>query len=79
MVLSGVAAHDEDHVGIRNVGPAVSHGSPAKRGGQTGHRGAVSKTGLMFVGENAEAEAEFAQQKVNFCRVGTAADQSDAG
>src|SRR5215813_9915359 len=62
MVLGGVAPHDENHVCVGNVGPAVRHSSAAKRGGQTGHRWAVSKTGLIFVGDNAQAEAKLSQQ-----------------
>ena len=51
MVFSRVAAHDQHDVGVGDVGPAVCHGPAAKRGGQTGHRGAVSKPGLIFVGD----------------------------
>jgi len=42
MVLSGVAAHDQDDIGILDVDPTVGHRPAAERGGQTGHRGTVS-------------------------------------
>ena len=75
MVFRGVASHDEDDIGIGNVGPTVGHGPSAEGGGQTGHRGAVSKPGLILVGENAETEAKLSQQKVDLVRVGAAADE----
>ena len=62
MVLGGIAAHHQNDVGVGDVGPAIGHGASSERGGQTGHRGAVSKPGLVFVGENAETEAKLAEQ-----------------
>ena len=53
MVLGRVAAHDQNDVRIGDIRPAVGHRPPAERGGQTGHRGAVSETGLIFVGDDA--------------------------
>ena len=60
MVFSRIPTHYKDHVTVGNVRPAIGHGSAAKSGGQTGHRGAVSKPGLVFVGLNSETEAKFA-------------------
>jgi len=53
MILGRIAAHDEDDIRVRDVRPPVRHGPTAERGGQTGHRWAVSKTGLILVGHDA--------------------------
>ncbi|MCY1440184.1 hypothetical protein D9M71_564490 [compost metagenome] len=45
--FGGVTAHDEDQVGILDVGPVIGHGSAAKRRGKTCHRRAVSDTRLV--------------------------------
>ena len=37
--LGGVAAHDDDDVGVLDVHPVVGHRAATERGGQTGHRG----------------------------------------
>ena len=76
MIFRRVAAHDQNDVCVGDVGPAVRHGPAAKRGGQTGHRGAVSKTGLIFVGDDAETEAELAEQVVDLVGIGAAADHA---
>ena len=47
MGLGGVAAHDENDVGILDVDPVIRHRSTAKRRGKTCHRRAVSHTGLI--------------------------------
>ena len=78
VILRGIAPHDQNHVRVGDVGPAVRHGAAAEGGGQTGHRGAVSKTGLVLVGENPEAEAKLAQQVVDLVGVGAAADHREA-
>ena len=46
VVLGGVAAHHQDDIGIPDVDPVVGHRTASERGGQTGHRGAVSNPGL---------------------------------
>jgi hypothetical protein len=79
MVLRWVPSHYKNHVGIGDIRPAVRHSPAAERGGQTGHRGAVSKTGLVFVSENAKPESELAKQVVHFVSVGAAADQRGVG
>ena len=77
MVLGRVAAHDQNDVRIGDIRPAVGHGPPAEGGGQTGHRGAVSESGLVFVGDDAETEAEFSEEVVDLVGIGAAADESN--
>src|SRR6266480_5327817 len=55
MIFSRVAAHHQNHITIDDVGPTVGHGATAECGGQTGHRGAMSKSGLVFVSQYAQA------------------------
>jgi hypothetical protein len=79
MILRWISSHDENDVCIGDIGPAVRHSSAAESGGQTGHRGAVSKTGLIFVSDYTEPKSELAQQVVHFIRVGAAADHGGVG
>jgi hypothetical protein len=44
VVFSRVAAHGQHHIRVADVGPAVRHRASPERGGQTGHRRAVSYT-----------------------------------
>src|ERR1700749_2133202 len=55
MSLGGVAAHNYDEIGIFNVSPGIRHCATAKRRSQTGHRRAVSNTGLVVEDEHARA------------------------
>jgi hypothetical protein len=48
MRFGGIAAHDEDYVGILDVDPVIRHRSTAKRRGKTCHRRAVSHTSLVI-------------------------------
>jgi hypothetical protein len=75
MVLGWIPAHDEHHVRIGDIRPAVRHGPATESGGQTGHRGAMSKPGLAFVSQDAKAEAELAKKEVEFVGIRTAPDQ----
>ena len=79
MIFRGVATHDQNDIGVGDIGPAVRHGPAAERGGQTGHRGAVSKTGLIFVSDDSETEAKLAEQVVDLIGVGAAADHGGIG
>ena len=47
VVLGRVGPHHQDDIGILDVLPVVGHRPATERGGQTGHRGAVSYAGLM--------------------------------
>ena len=50
MRLGGVAAHDDDEIGVLDVRPEVGHRATAESWGQTGHRRAVSDTRLIVEG-----------------------------
>ena len=77
VVLRRVASHGQDDIGVGNVGPAVGHGPAPECGGQTGHRRAMSYTGLLFQGNDAQPGAEgFYQQVVILIGVGAAADDT---
>ena len=77
MVLSRVAAHGQHDVRVADVGPAVGHRSSSERGGQTGHRGAVSNPGLLLDRDDAEPGAErLDEQVVDLVGVGAAADDA---
>ena len=54
MRLGGIGAVDQDQVGVPDVTPVVRHRPSAERGGQTGHRGAVSNAGLLLDVDDAE-------------------------
>ena len=79
MVLRGIPSHDQNDIRVGDVGPAVRHGPAAERGGQTGHRWAVSKPGLIFVGDDAQPETKLAKEVVDLVRVGAAADDGGVG
>src|SRR5688572_15352083 len=74
MVFCGVAAHYEDDIGIGHIRPAVGHRTATESGSQTGHRGAMSKAGLVFVGHDSQSKAELAKQVVDLVGVRTTAD-----
>jgi hypothetical protein len=44
--FGGIAAHDQDKIGVLDVHPMVGHRTAPKRRGQTGHRRGVSDTRL---------------------------------
>jgi len=46
--LGGIAAHDENQIGIFDVDPVIRHRSTAKRRGKTCHRRTVSHTRLII-------------------------------
>jgi hypothetical protein len=77
MIFRGIAAHDENDVGVRDIRPSVCHRPPAEGGGQTGHRGAVSETGLILVSDDTETKSKLAEQVVDLVGVGAAPDESD--
>ena len=47
MRLGGIAAHDDDEIGVLDVGPGIRHCATAECWGETGHRRAVSDTRLV--------------------------------
>jgi hypothetical protein len=48
VVLGWIAAHNQHHVGVLDVDPAVGHRAASEGGPQTGDRRTVSNPGLRF-------------------------------
>src|SRR5690606_29715915 len=48
MRLGGIAAHDDDEVGVLDVRPGVGHRTATECWGQTGHRRSVSESRLVI-------------------------------
>ncbi len=78
MVFGRIAAHDQHHVGVLDVDPAIGHRTASERGPQTGDRGAVSNPGLVFQVADPQAAHGFDDQVVEFVGVGAAAVPGDA-
>src|SRR5271166_3274280 len=78
MVFGWVASHDQHHVGILDVDPAVRHCAASKGGPQTGDRWAVSNPGLVFQVADPQAAHTFDGEIIKFVGVGAAAGKSDA-
>ncbi len=77
VVFGRVAPHRQNDIRVADVRPAVGHRSSSERGGQTGHRGAVSYAGLLLDRHHAEAGAKcFHEQVVHLVGVGAAADHA---
>ena len=53
--FGGVAAHDQDQVGVLDVDPVVGHRTSAECRAQTGHRWRVSYSRLGIEGDHPEA------------------------
>src|SRR5262249_45742911 len=78
VVFCRVAAHDQDQVGVADIGPTIGHRPAPESGGQTGHRRAVSYSGLLLEGDHSEPSPGcLYQQIVVLVRVGAAADDAD--
>src|SRR5467141_2556311 len=78
MVLGWVAAHDQHHVGVLDVDPAIRHGSASECGPQTGDRWAVSNPSLVFQVADPQAAHGLDSKKIEFVGVGAAAVPADA-
>jgi len=66
MGFSGIAAHNQNQVGVLDVDPVVGHCATAVRGGQTGHRRAVSDPGLIIEGQHAQRTDHLVGQVTRF-------------
>src|ERR1700686_270194 len=78
MVLGGIAAHDQHHVGVLDVDPTIGHCAASEGGPQTGDRWAVSNAGLVFQVADPQAAHTFYDQIVKFVGVGAAAGEGNA-
>src|SRR5689334_20803819 len=77
VVLSRIATHDQHHVGVLDVDPAVGHCAASEGGPQTGDRRTVSNPGLRFEVAEAQAAHCLYGEKIQFVRVSAAADPTD--
>src|SRR5262245_12524610 len=78
MVLRRIASHDQDHVGVLDVDPVVGHRPTTECGAQTGHRGAMSKPGLVVGVHDPQRACPFGQQVVDLVVIGAATNNRDA-
>src|SRR5215475_12572512 len=79
MVLGRVSSHGEHEIGVLDVEPAIGHRTPTERGGQTGHRGAVSYSCLTVSVDHSHRLHELVLEPVELVGVGAAADDRDPG
>ena len=73
VVLGRIAAHDQHHVGVLDVDPAVGHRAASECGPQTGDRWPVSNPGLRFEIADPQAAHGLDGEKIQFVGVGAAA------
>ena len=78
MALRHIGAFDDDDIRVHQIRRKVSRAASAKRGPQTGDRGGVSNTGLIFYLNNAEAGEQLLDQIVLFVVERGAAQVRDA-
>src|SRR5262249_45024636 len=78
VVLGHVRAHDRDAVGVRKILLELRGAASSERGAQTGHRGAVSYTGLVLDLNDAEPGEELLDQVVLLVVERRAAEVGDA-
>src|SRR4029078_11075560 len=69
VVLSRIATHDQHHVRILDVDPAVGHRAASECGPQTGDRRTVSNPGLRFEVADPEAAHGLYGEKNQLIRV----------
>src|SRR6185436_8369354 len=77
VVLSRITAHDQHHVGILHVDPAVGRCAASECGPLTGDRRTVSNPGLRVEVADAHAAHGLYGKKVQFIGVSAAADPTD--
>src|SRR5271166_2913921 len=78
MVFGWVASHDQHHVGILDVDPAVRHCAASKGGPQTGDRWAVSNPGLVFQVADPQAAHTFDGAIIKLVGIGATAGEGHA-
>src|SRR5437879_76010 len=77
MVFSRIATHDQHHVSVLDVNPAIGHCAASECGPQTGDRWTVSNTGLVFQVADPQAAHSLYDQIVEFVSVSAAAVERD--
>src|SRR5215510_8085364 len=77
VVSSRIATHDQHHVGVLDVDPAVSHCAASEGGPQTGDRRTVSNPGLRFEIAEPHAAHRLYGKKIQLISIGAATDPTD--
>src|SRR5678815_5493063 len=77
VVLGRVTPHDQHHVGVLDVDPAVGHRAASKGGPQTGDRWTVSNPGLRFEVADSQAAHSLDRKKIQLIGISAAADPAD--
>ena len=78
MVFGWIPAHDQHHVGVLDVDPAIGHCAASECGPQTGDRWAVSNPGLVFQVADPQAAHGLDDQIIEFVGIGAAAGEGHA-
>ena len=78
VVLGRITTHDQHHVGVLDVDPAVGHCAASEGGPQTGDRRTVSNSGLRFEIADPEAAHCLDREIIQFVGVGTTAGPTNA-
>ncbi len=78
VVLGRIATHDQHHVCILDVDPAVGHCAASEGGPQTGDRRTVSNPGLRFEIADPQAAHCLDREKIQFIRISAAASPADS-
>src|SRR5262249_34643813 len=77
VVFGRIPTHDQHHVCVLDVDPAICHRTATERGPQTGDRRSVSNTSLVFQVADPQAAHAFDYQIVELVRIGAAAGPGD--
>ena len=78
VIFSRIRPHDQDDITILDVLPMVGHRPSAKRGSQTGYRGAMSYAGLMVDVSETHGTHRLCNEIGIFVRYGGTADPRNA-
>ena len=78
MVFRGIATHDQHHVGVLDVDPAICHRTATERGPQTGDRRSVSNASLVFEVADPQAAHGLDDQVIELVGIGAAAVPGNA-
>ena len=65
-MLGGIAAHNQNTIGILYINVMVRHGTASKRLSQSRHRWTVSDTGLMIYIDHTQSTAFSSHQPALF-------------
>ena len=74
--LGGIAAHDDDDVGVLDVNPMVGHRAATERRGQTGHRRTVSDPRLVVEAQQPGAANDLVGDPAGFVARGGGGEEA---